>query len=124
LSRNEEYRHDKWGSIVLGVLAAAPFAAVGSFLFFAASIWEITVFGARNGTAIGDCDFVGSSVLIVGIGLIGLSLLWTAGLILRSVGWDRPASSPTWANVIMLFLLAVGMTLYGIFFGEGCAILN
>jgi hypothetical protein len=110
--------------IFFGLVCAAPFFAVGLFLIFLAGAWEWLVIGARNGTAIGSCDFGGSTALFGGIGLIGAGLLWTAGLVMRAVGWQRPASSSTWANVIMFFMLAVGMTMYGYFFGDGCAVIN
>jgi hypothetical protein len=124
VSKNRSFDPPDVGRLLAGLGSAISFAALGVFLLAFAASWEWLVIGARNGTAIGSCDFVGSTSLLGGIGLLGAGLLWIAGLIARSIVWHRPASSSTWANVIMLFLLATGMTLYGYFFGDGCAVIN
>jgi hypothetical protein len=124
MTEKEEYRFDRSSRNFLGLVLATPCVVFGLFLLLLAGAWEWLVIGARNGTAYGSCDVTGSTALLAGIGLIGAGLIWIAGLVARSVGWQRPASASTWANVIMLFLLAGGMTLYGFFFGTGCPVIH
>jgi hypothetical protein len=113
---------------ILGrISCAVPLFLVGAVIFLLGFGWEVAVIDAATNPhqALGSCDATGSSSLLIGVAVVGLTLILAAALALFPLITRREARAATWGKLLIMGVLIGGAGIvYGISFGEGCPLLN